>query len=165
MRSINGVIISCLGLGDNNSFVVKTIIECKNGSAVQAHMKMLQSIIDKMDAFSKECKQWCLTLQIVVLGFVFRHPSYTMLAVVVVATVLFAAMDAGYLAYSRWYRRQQENFVKKIDVMDDYEKEMFHVRTLEGHKLYCEISSAFFSFSVLPFYVCGIVFAMFLMVK
>lgn len=128
-------------------------------------MKMLQSIIDKMDAFSKECKQWCLTLQIVVLGFVFRHPSYTVLAVVVVATVLFAAMDAGYLAYSRWYRRQQENFVKKIDVMDDYEKEIFHVRTLEGRRLYCEISSAFFSSCVLPFYMCGIVFAIFLMVK
>ncbi len=108
-----------------------------------------------MDGNSMRCKQYCVALQTVLLGFTYKDSSWNVVLCVVVLSLLFSVMDAGYLAFSRHFRKQQMNFVVGVDTLSDYEEKIFYVVTLKGHERVCEMIRAFLSMYVWPFYLCG----------
>ncbi|HDZ9313104.1 TPA: hypothetical protein RUZ05_003537, partial [Vibrio cholerae] len=66
--------------------------------SVQAHLTMLQNIIQRMASNSSSCKSWCITLVSAVLVIVADKgkPDYAWIALL--PTVIFACLDAYYLA-------------------------------------------------------------------
>ena len=79
----------------------------ENGSAVQAHLTMMQGVIARMAENSRSCKVWCVTLVAAVLVLVARtgEPQHALIALV--PTLLFLCLDAYYLALERAFITSQ----------------------------------------------------------
>ena len=82
--------------------------------AVQAHLTMMQGVINRMAENSRSCKVWCVTLVAAVLVLVARtgEPQHALLALV--PTLLFLFLDSYYLALERAFIRSQNTLVKKL---------------------------------------------------
>ena len=83
-------------------------------SAVQAHLTILQGVIQRMAENSRSCKVWCVTLVSAILVLVARtdEPRHALLALAPVA--LFLLLDAYYLALERAFRNSYAAFVAKL---------------------------------------------------
>lgn len=138
------------------------IILKKESRAVLAHVQMFQDIIKRMDDNSKQCKQWCIALQAVIVSLSKGDVSLYMLACAIVVSLLFLSQDAGYLAFSRHYRLQQQMFIEKLNNIDDYGKDIFCVNKLEGCERCRTFLKAAISIFVWPIYIAFIVFMIFL---
>jgi hypothetical protein len=86
----------------------------ENSQAVQAHLRLLQSVIERMAGNSSSCKAWCIALvsaMLVVVGD--KHqPEYVWIALI--PTLLFLSLDAYYLALERGFRRSYNDFIDKV---------------------------------------------------
>lgn len=85
-----------------------------NSSAVQAHLNILQGVIQRMAENSRSCKVWCVTLVSAILVLVARtgEPHHALLALA--PALLFLLLDAYYLALERAFRKSSEAFVAKL---------------------------------------------------
>ena len=83
-------------------------------SAVQAHLTILQGVIQRMAENSRSCKVWCVTLVSAILVLVARtgEPHHALLALA--PALLFLLLDAYYLALERAFRKSYEAFVAKL---------------------------------------------------
>ena len=83
-------------------------------SAVQAHLAILQGVIQRMAENSRSCKVWCVTLISAILVLVARtgEPRHALLALAPV--MLFLLLDAYYLALERAFRKSYDSFVDKL---------------------------------------------------
>lgn len=94
-------------LDDNN-------LRMKEKSSVQAHISMMQGIINRMAANSANCKLWCITLMSAILVLYFdgkaSHIEYGYFIV-----VLFYFLDCFYLGLERKFVKAQNDFVKKLN--------------------------------------------------
>ena len=97
-------------------------------SAVQAHLTILQGIIQRMAENSRSCKVWCVTLVSAILVLVARtgEPRHALLALAPVA--LFLLLDAYYLALERAFRKSYEAFVAKLHSGDLAEADLYAVK-------------------------------------
>ena len=82
--------------------------------AVQAHLTMMQGVINRMAENSRSCKVWCVTLVAAVLVLVARtgEPQHALIALG--PTLLFLFLDSYYLALERAFIRSQNAFVAKL---------------------------------------------------
>jgi len=123
----------------------------ENSQAVQAHLGIMQSVIQRMASNSSSCKAWCIALASAVLVVVAdkSKPEYAWIAVI--PTLLFLTLDAYYLALERAFRDSYNAFIDKL-----------HGGRIEPTDLYAVIPSgssfrqflgALGSFSVWPMYV------------
>ncbi|HGE6026818.1 TPA: hypothetical protein ACGGR8_003781, partial [Vibrio cholerae] len=82
--------------------------------SVQAHLTMLQNIIQRMASNSSSCKSWCITLVSAVLVIVADKgkPDYAWIALL--PTVIFACLDTYYLALEKSFRETYNKFVQKL---------------------------------------------------
>jgi hypothetical protein len=120
-------------------------------SAVQAHLSIMQSVIQRMAANSTGAKTWCVTLVSAILVVVADKDKPQLVWIAGIPTILFMILDAYYLGLERGFRRSYNDFI-----------DAFHAKTLRPSSLYAvEISGqtamltlhALVSFSVLPFYL------------
>ena len=120
--------------------------------AVQAHIEMLQGVIQRMAENSRSCKLWCVTLVAATLVLVARtgEPRHALIALV--PTVLFLFLDSYYLALERAFIRSQNAFVSKLHEGKLKDADMYKVFPM-GMGLRLVISSLLGSLSILPFYV------------
>ena len=83
-------------------------------SAVQAHLTILQGVIQRMAENSRSCKVWCVTLVSAILVLVARtgEPRHALLALA--PALLFLLLDAYYLALERAFRNSYNAFVDKL---------------------------------------------------
>ena len=122
----------------------------ENSQAVQAHLGIMQSVIQRMASNSSSCKAWCIALASAVLVVADKSkPEYAWIAVI--PTLLFLTLDAYYLALERAFRDSYNAFIDKL-----------HGGRIEPTDLYAVIPSgssfrqflgALGSFSVWPMYV------------
>ena len=86
----------------------------ENSSAVQAHLTMMQGVINRMAENSRSCKVWCVTLVAATLVLVARtgEPQHALIALV--PTLLFLFLDSYYLALERSFIKSQNAFVGKL---------------------------------------------------
>ena len=85
-----------------------------DSSGIQAHLTMMQGVINRMAENSRSCKVWCVTLVAAVLVLVARtgEPQHALVALV--PTLLFLLLDSYYLALERAFIRSQNAFVAKL---------------------------------------------------
>ncbi len=123
----------------------------ENSDAVQAHLGMSQSVIQRMSANSASCKGWCIAITSAILVLVGdkSKPDYALIAFIPI--FLFLSLDAYYLALERRFRNSYNSFIDKL-----------HLKGIESTDLYAIIPSgstlkaygtALISFSIWPFYV------------
>lgn len=86
----------------------------ENSPSVQAHLSMVQSIIQRMASNSSASKAWCISVVAAILVLVADkgRPQYAFIAVL--PTVLFLALDAYYLALEKQFRKSYDQFVTKV---------------------------------------------------
>ena len=119
-------------------------------SAVQAHLAILQGVIQRMAENSRSCKVWCVTLASAILVLVARtgEPRHALLALA--PALLFLLLDAYYLALERAFRKSYEAFVAKLHTGGLATADLYGVKpTGMGIRLF---GACLMSFSVWLFY-------------
>ncbi len=123
--------------------------------AVQAHLTILQGIIQRMADNSRACKTWCITLVSAVLVLVARQGAPDLLLLAGVPLLLFLLLDTCYLALERRFRRSSEAFVAKLHAGTVGIGDLYAVRP--SGSLVGEWANCLLSFAIWPFYVLLIV--------
>ena len=121
-------------------------------SAVQAHLTIMQGVIQRMAEDSRSCKVWCVTLVAATLVLVARtgEPRHALIALI--PTLLFLFLDSYYLALERAFIRSQNAFVAKLHKVELELADVYKiVPTGMGWRLGGRC--LFGSVSILPFYV------------
>lgn len=157
------------------------IIDIKDRSAVQAHINMLQVIINRMASNSANCKLFCITIFAASLALFFDGKT-KLLEYGYIITLLFYFLDCFYLGLERQFVMAQNNFVKRINEGIDVatiEKQIFipyPIKNNQDEECWLEknakrygmqiwqIVKASISFSILPFYGT-ILFAIYYLLK
>jgi hypothetical protein len=82
--------------------------------SIQTHLGILQNVIQRMASNSSACKTWCVTLVSAVLVIVADKgkPDYAWIAMLPI--VVFAALDAYYLALEKAFRNSYNDFISKL---------------------------------------------------
>jgi len=119
--------------------------------AVQAHLGIVQSIIQRMATNSASCKTWCITLVAAILVVVAdkAQPSHALIAGI--PTFLFLVLDAYYLALERCFRSSYNEFIDKVHAGKAVASDLYAV--LPKGPLIRVFFQSLASFSVWPFYL------------
>lgn len=122
-----------------------------SSSSVQAHLGIIQQVIQRMSANSTSCKAWCITLVSAILVIVAdkNNPNLAFLALIPV--LLFLSLDAYYLGLERGFRATYNEFIDKLHEGEIETSDLYSVDpkgSLSRH-----ICSGLMSFSVWPFYL------------
>lgn len=122
----------------------------EDSAAVQAHLSIAQSVIQRMATNSSSCKAWCITLVSAILVIVADKgkPHYALIAVV--PTFLFLVLDMYYLALERCFRQSYNNFIEKLHAGRVIAADLYAV-TPTGSVVHTFFKSLT-SFSIWPFY-------------
>ncbi len=123
----------------------------ESASAVQAHLQIMQGVIQRMASNSANCKGWSITLVSAILVVVATtgQPHYAYLALIPVA--LFALLDMYYLALERGFRRAYNRFIDKLHAGDVAPQDLYVVQPLGSIPRATLAAAA--SFSTGPFYL------------
>ena len=82
--------------------------------SVQAHLGILQNVIERMATNSNSAKSWCITLVSAILVVVANKdkPDYALISIL--PAFLFFTLDAYYLGMEKGFRNSYNAFVKKV---------------------------------------------------
>lgn len=119
--------------------------------SIQTHLGILQNVIQRMAVNSSSSKAWCVTLVSAVLVIVADKgkPEYAYIAML--PTVVFAALDAYYLALEKAFRNSYNDFIAKLHSKVLTETDLYSVAP-KGNLSYLQWESLK-SFSVWGFYL------------
>ena len=122
-----------------------------NSHAVQAHLGIMQSVIQRMASNSSSSKAWCIALVSAVLVVVAdkSKPEYAWLAVI--PTLLFLTLDAYYLALEIAFRDSYNGFIEKLHRGQVEPNDLYAV--VPSGSLFLQFLEALRSFSVWPMYL------------
>ncbi|MBM9576219.1 hypothetical protein JWG45_03540 [Leptospira sp. 201903070] len=118
--------------------------------AIQAHLTLLQSIIQRMATNSSSSKAWCIAIVSAMLVIVGEKSQTNYLFITYIPTLLFFSLDSYYLALERSFRNSYNEFIDKL-----------HERKIRPSDLYViapkgnffnELCKSLISFSIWPFY-------------
>ena len=121
-------------------------------SAVQAHVTIMQGVIQRMAENSRSCKVWCVTLVAAILVLVARTGEAEHALIALAPTVLLYLLDAYYLMLERGFRESYNCFVRKIHAGQASTSDLYNVAP-RGSSAQGLLWSMSRSFSVLPFYL------------
>ncbi len=123
----------------------------EDSPAVQAHLGIAQSVIQRMASNSASCKAWCITLVAAILVIVADKgkPAYALIAAI--PTLLFLVLDTYYLALERCFRASYNEFINKVHGGRVIAADLYAI-TPKG-SLPRAFASSLRSFSIWPFYV------------
>lgn len=142
-------------------------LENKENSAIQAHISMLQGVINRMANNSANCKTWAITIiSAILVLYADDKVCKQDLWICYIPMCLFFFLDCYYLGVERQIIKKQSTFVIKVNNGDDIADEIFLVKSLSDGNLCKKIERFFknlfgqlwgtvcaiFSFSTLPFY-------------
>ena len=122
---------------------------CEDSPSVQAHLGIVQSVIQRMASNSASCKAWCITLVAAVLVIVADkgNPAYALIAAV--PTLLFLALDTYYLALEGCFCDSYNEFIDKVHNRRVVATDLYAI-TPKG--LLPKFAHSLRSFSIWPFY-------------
>ena len=127
----------------------------EKSTAVQSHLTIMQSIIQRMAANSNSCKTACITLVSAILVIIAdkNKPDFAWIALI--PSSLFFVLDAYYLGLEKSFRECYNNFIEKLHNSEITTNDLFVVSP-QGNR-FCATLYALSSFSIWPFYVALIV--------
>lgn len=119
--------------------------------SIQTHLSILQNVIQRMAVNSSSSKAWCITLVSAVLVIVADKgkPEYAYIAML--PTLVFAALDAYYLALEKAFRNSYNDFITKLHCKNLTETDLYSVAP-KGNLSHLQWESIK-SFSVWGFYL------------
>lgn len=118
--------------------------------SVQAHLQIMQSVINRMATNSASCKAWCITLVSAILVIVADKAKPNFAYIALLPTFLFLALDAYYLALEKSFRASYNDFVRKVHAGQAVPDDLFAVQP-KGSESAHQIA-ALASFSIWGFY-------------
>lgn len=120
-------------------------------ASIQTHLSIIQNVIQRMAANSTSCKAWCVTLVSAVLVIIADKgkPEYAWIALL--PTLVFAALDAYYLALEKAFRNSYNRFISKLHNKQLTATDLYSV--LPVGKMSSLQFEALKSFSVWGFYI------------
>lgn len=86
----------------------------EESASVQAHLQILQGIIQRMAGNSTSCKAWCITIVSAILVLIADKGKPNLALLAFLPTFLFLALDAYYLALEKAFRSSYNSFVMKL---------------------------------------------------
>ena len=123
----------------------------ENSEAVQAHLSITQSVIQRMAANSASCKAWCITLVSAILVVVADKGKPQLVLIALIPTVLFLVLDSYYLALEKMFRHSYNSFIDKLHRGKIAASDLYAVVPTGNATKMC--FGALLSFSVWPFYL------------
>lgn len=124
-------------------------------ASIQTHLSIIQNVIQRMSANSSSCKAWCVSLVSAVLVIVAGKGNAEFAWIALFPSLVFAALDAYYLALEKAFRNSYNSFIAKIHKKQLKEQDLYSVLPVGNiNKLQFE---AFMSFSVWGFYLSLII--------
>ncbi len=132
-------------MGDNDNLGVES-------AAVQAHLTIVQGVIQRMAENSRSCKVWGVTLVAAILVLVARTGEAEHALIALAPTVLLYLLDAYYLMLERRFIESYDSFVGKVHAGEVSASDLYVVAPY-GPVAPVLLWSMFRSFSVLPFYI------------
>lgn len=81
---------------------------------MQAHLQILQAVIQRMASNSTSCKAWCITIVSAILVLIADKGKPELAWLAMLPAFLFLALDAYYLAMEKAFRSSYNSFVKKL---------------------------------------------------
>jgi hypothetical protein len=121
--------------------------------AVQAHLQILQSVIQRMAVNSASCKAWCVSLVSAILVLVAGKGSANYAFIAALPTLLFLALDAYYLGLEKGFIDSYNKFVQQVHLGAVRPDDLFSVQPPSPKVQFSKFIAALQSFSVWPFYV------------
>lgn len=91
-----------------------TVLSTKESPAVQAHINMMQGIINRMASNSANCKVWCITISSAIFG-LFCENKFSHLEYLYFIVCLFYFLDSFYLGLERKFVKEQKEYVQNIN--------------------------------------------------
>lgn len=122
----------------------------EESAAVQSHLQIVQGVIQRMATNSTSCKTWCITIVSAILVLIADKDKPELAWLALLPSILFAALDAYYLALERAFRASYNSFVKKLHGSQVFVEDLFSVipkGEISRHQV-----DALKSFSVWGFY-------------
>lgn len=119
-------------------------------SAIDSHLAISQSIIQRMATNSASCKSWCITIVAALLVVVADKGKPALAIVALVPTALFFALDVYYLWLESRFRQSYNGFIGKLHSGKVEFSDVYAMSPSEAKLddfLKCAIS-----FSIWPFY-------------
>lgn len=107
-------------MSENNMLCVN-----EESPSIQAHLSMLQNVIQRMAINSSSCKSWCITLSSAILVLTIDKDKSNLIWVTLVPIISFALLDSYYLALEKSFRATYDDFIQKL-----------HSRKLQPSDLY-----------------------------
>lgn len=122
----------------------------EESAAVQAHLQIVQNVIQRMSGNSNSCKAWCITIVSAILVLIADKGKPELAWLALLPTILFLTLDAYYLALEKAFRSAFNAFVKKLHGSQIYVEDVYSVipkGEMSRHQI-----EALKSFSVWGFY-------------
>jgi len=123
--------------------------------AVQSHLTILQSIIQRMSSNCTSCKTWCITLVsgllVVLLSNTSNSSHSSIFPVIIAPILLFFTLDSYYLALEKRFREAYNNFIEKMHNDSLMVSDLFVINP--SGNLLRSFFEAMRSVSVFPFYL------------
>jgi hypothetical protein len=120
-------------------------------ASIQTHLGIIQNVIQRMSANSSSCKAWCVSLVAAVLVIVAGKGKPENAWIALLPTVVFAALDAYYLALEKAFRNSYNNFIAKLHKKQLTEEDLYAIEP-SGNMSQLQVK-ALKSFSVWGFYL------------
>ena len=130
-------------------------LEVLENSAVQAHISILQGIINRMAGNSANCKNWTVTLVAAMLVLlVDKNMQIPNAWICLIPVALFYLLDCYYLGLERLCISSQKAFLERIHNNKDCVENLYKVEELKDRcDQICNTVKAMNSFSTTPFYL------------
>lgn len=122
-----------------------------DSASIQTHLGIMQNVVQRMASNSSSCKAWCVTLVAAVLVIVSDKGNASYAWIALLPVVVFAGLDAYYLALEKAFRNSYNSFVVKLRRNQVTEDDLYSVAP-KGNMSALQFE-ALKSFSVWGFYI------------
>ncbi len=98
-----------------------------DAASIQTHLGIIQNVIQRMASNSSASKAWCVTLVSAILVIVADKgkPEYAYIAFL--PTLVFAALDAYYLALEKAFRNSYNEFISRLHSKSLTQEDLYSV--------------------------------------
>jgi len=122
-----------------------------NSQAVQLHLSITQSVIQRMATNSSSCKAWCITVVSAILVIVADKGKSQYALLAIIPNILFLVLDAYYLSLEKMFRNSYNEFIRKLHNNEITSNDLFAV--VPTGSLFKTFLRSILSFSIWPFYL------------
>lgn len=131
----------------------------ETSASVQAHLGIMQSVIERMASNSTASKTWCITIVSAILVLVADRGNAELAFIAFLPTFLFLCLDSYYLALEKSFRSSYNIFVNKLHEQSLQPQDLYCVNPVGN--ILCYQIEALKSFSVWGFYF-GLLFLVYI---